>query len=117
MVDRSGVPAYLRLIGPDFVFDMHSYPLVLGRASRKPPPERGSFLALPDNKNISRNHCVILWDSAQKCFTLSCLGKNGATLNGTSVHPNDAPVPLTRDSRLVISSIPIFVLLPKQYVA
>eukprot|EP00656_Telonema_subtile_P033782 TRINITY_DN3768_c0_g1_i1.p2 TRINITY_DN3768_c0_g1~~TRINITY_DN3768_c0_g1_i1.p2 ORF type:complete len:130 (-),score=19.29 TRINITY_DN3768_c0_g1_i1:317-706(-) len=81
--------ACARLYGPNVNHYMRSPQLDLGRVQKNP----GQILQLADDKNISRKHATIRWDSG--VFRLTVHGKNGVTVASST---QTAPELLTSGS-------------------
>eukprot|EP00736_Rhodelphis_marinus_P006623 Rmarinus@m.3733 len=107
--ERQEVQAYAKLEGPGLLYYVRSYNVVLGRNSRH---SNEAECHLGQHKNISRKHAVISYNFDQRCFEITCYGKNGIHVNGKPVMPETGPVQLTSQSEIRIGDRLFFFLLP-----
>lgn len=103
---------FARLVGtPGVDHIVNKYEIVLGRRNKN----KAIDVSLGDTMSVSRQHARIYYDFSNKGFYLLVLGKNGVSVNGTSVSPGDAPVLLESQSLLEVGNdVAVHFLLPKK---
>jgi len=87
---------------------LQKYEVSLGRKSNKHEAD----INLGNQMNISRHHAVIRYNFEKAGFEMQVFGKNGATINGKSVTPDDEPCPLKSKAVVQIGEAAFYFLLP-----
>ena len=119
--------AFAKLLSSDLEFYLHTTILKFGReteltqSSPSVPftnnqhaiaPHTASFIGVSKEKNISRDHAEIRWNTRQRGWEIECHSKNGVIVNESQLFPGQPPLPLQHRSRIQIGSKIYFFLLP-----
>eukprot|EP01135_Chromosphaera_perkinsii_P006473 Nk52_evm3s514 gene=Nk52_evmTU3s514 len=103
------VIAYAKIAGKNFVYYVQRLSVTLGR---KTSGHDDVDVDLGTSKLISRKHARIDYNFCNRHFEFSCIGKNGAMVNGKPIEHSGTPVKLFSKDLIQIKDVSFFFLLP-----
>lgn len=108
--NHNPLTGYAVIVSSNFMYCLNDTTLTLGRQSIDPniKPSTSSFLPISNEKNISRQHVVLTYDTNTSRWSVQINGKNGAYINNRHVTPNDGKIVVHHKDRIKVGDVTMF---------